>query len=406
MVEVPLAFALAGLVFYTVLGGADFGAGFWELAARGPGSGEDRRHAHQAMGPVWEANHVWLVFVLTVVWTAYPIVFSSIASTLAVPLLIALVGIIVRGAAYALRSVEHERFERGLLVLFSSASILAPLLLGMSVGAIAALRVPPGNAAGNLISSWLNPTSAAVGVLAVAAAAYTASVFLAADARRQGNAPLEDRFRRRALGAGVVGGVVAFAALGALSVDARHVFDGLTSGRGLPALVVSLVAGSATLLLVWRRRYEASRYTAAAAVAAVIAGWALAQLPQILRGVTLTEAAASYDTLVSVTVAIIAGGAIVFPCLALLFRLVLTGRFDRPRQPEQPTAAVAVVFRRGLLGRSALACFVVGFGLTNVADAAWLHAIGVPALLLAVVLGFPAALPELQRVGSVRGPSR
>jgi cytochrome bd ubiquinol oxidase subunit II len=399
LVDVPLAFALAGLVFYTVLGGADFGAGFWELAARGRGADEDRRHAHRAIGPVWEANHVWLVFVLTVVWTAYPIVFSSITSTLAVPLLIALIGIIVRGAAYALRSVEHERFARGLLVLFASASIVAPLMLGMSVGAIAALRVPPGNAAGSPISSWVNASSAAIGLLAVAAAAYLAAVFLAADARRQGNAPLEERFRQRALGAGVVGGIVALAALGALSIDARHVFDGVTAGRGLPALVVSLVAGATTLVLVWRRRYEASRYTAAAAVAAVIAGWALAQLPHVLRGLTLQQAAAPYDTLVSVTVAIVAGGAIVFPCLALLFRLVLTGRFDRPPLPEQPSAAAVVVFRRGLLGRAAFACFVVGFGLTNVANGALLHAIGVSALLLTVVLGLPAAVPELRRVG-------
>src|SRR3984893_1546967 len=133
----PLVFALVGLALYTVLGGADFGAGIWQLTAgRGRDAERIRDHAHHAMGPVWEANHVWLIFVLTVTWTAYPVAFGSIASTLSVPLFIAAVGIILRGAAYALRSgaSSHEQ-ERRIDTVFAVSSILTPFALGTAVGA-------------------------------------------------------------------------------------------------------------------------------------------------------------------------------------------------------------------------------------------------------------------------------
>src|SRR6266496_1360529 len=176
--DLPLVLALIGLAFYTVLGGADFGAGFWQLVAgKGERADEIRDHAHHAMAPVWEANHVWLIFVLTVVWTAYPAAFGSIASTLSFALFIAAVGIIFRGATYALRagaSVGHE--QRAIDTLFGISSVLTPFALGAAVGGIASRRVPVGNAAGHLFSSWLNPTSILVGVLAVATAAYLAAV--------------------------------------------------------------------------------------------------------------------------------------------------------------------------------------------------------------------------------------
>jgi cytochrome d ubiquinol oxidase subunit II len=395
LADVPLVFALIGLVFYTVLGGADFGAGFWELGAgRGPRSRRIHEHAHRAMGPVWEANHVWLIFALTVTWTAYPGVFASIASTLAIPLFIAALGIIMRGTTYALRSTEAASRLSGVFdALFSVSSILTPLALGMAVGGIVSRRVPAGNAAGDQLTSWLNPTSAVVGVLAVATAAYLAAVFLAGDARRIGDTELENAFRRRALLAGVGAGVLALSALGVLAADASWIFHRLVHGRALPALVVSLLAGAATLYLVWRRRYEPSRYSSSLAVGAVVAGWALAQLPVLLPGVTVEEAAAPHDTLVVLTVAIVAGGALVFPALALLFRLVLTGRFELPFETARPLPGIAVTFRTGLFARAAVASLVVGVGLTTIAEAPWAHAVGVCALLAFVVLAFPAALP-------------
>ena len=166
---IVLLFALAGLVLYTVLGGADFGAGLWQLlSGPGPRGRAIRDHAHHAMGPVWEANHVWLIFVLTVAWTAFPVVVGSVASTLAIPLSIAAFGIVFRGIAYALQSatdVPHER--RVIDTTFAASSILTPFMLGAAVGAIASQRVPVGNAAGDLMTSWVNPTSILTGCLAV-----------------------------------------------------------------------------------------------------------------------------------------------------------------------------------------------------------------------------------------------
>jgi cytochrome bd ubiquinol oxidase subunit II len=394
---IPLLFALIGLAFYTVLGGADFGAGFWQLTA-GKGRQADavREHAHAAMAPVWEANHVWLIFVLTVVWTAYPTAFGSIASTLSIPLFIAAVGIIFRGLAYALRAGATGPKELATIdTIFSLSSVLTPFALGAAVGGIASGRVPVGNAAGSQISSWLNPTSVLIGVLAVAVAAYLAAVFLCADATRRRDQALEDQFRRRALAAGVAAGTIAFAGLGVIAGDADRLFRRLTTGPGLPALVVSLVAGIATLALVWRRRYEPARYSAGVAVAAVIAGWALAQSPLFLPGLTIRAAAAPRTTLIAVVVVVIGGAVILFPSLALLFRLVLSGRLDDGGEGLELRARPRLVgaSRRGLLARAALACLIAGIGLLTVAETSWAHALGVVSLLGFVALGFPPALP-------------
>jgi cytochrome d ubiquinol oxidase subunit II len=380
----PLAFALVGLALYTVLGGADFGAGFWQLVA----TDEDiRDEAHHAMGPVWEANHVWLIFVLTVVWTAYPAAFGSIASTLSVPLFIAGIGIVLRGGAYALRAGTRNAVEqRRVDTLFAVSSILTPFALGTAVGGLASERVSVGNPGGSLVTSWLNPLSITIGVLAVAASAYMAAVFLSGDAVRHGSFELAERFRTRALAAGVVAGAAALAGIVVLHVDAERLFTRLTQGEGLPALIVSVAAGGATLALLWRRRYEPARYTAGLAVAAIIAGWALAQNPVFLRGLTIREAAASHDTLVAVVVAVLAGGVLLFPSLALLFRLTLRGELDHG---EEAVAARPQTMRPGAGGtRLAAAFLVAGVGFLTAADAPWAHAIGVVCLFGFAVAGF------------------
>jgi cytochrome bd ubiquinol oxidase subunit II len=394
---IPLIFAVIGLAFYTVLGGADFGAGFWQLTAgKGRQAQAVREHAHAAMAPVWEANHVWLIFVLTVVWTAYPTAFGSIASTLSIPLFIAAVGIIFRGIAYALRAgATGPRELSAIDTVFSISSVLTPFALGTAVGGIASGRVPIGNAAGGQFSSWLNPTSLLIGVLAVATAAYLAAVFLCADATKLDDRDLEEQFRRRALAAGVVAGLIAFAGLGVVANDADRIFHGLTSGVGLAALVASLVAGIATLALVWRRQYELARYSGAVAVAAIIAGWALAQSPLFLPGLTIEAAAAPRTTLIAVTVAVLGGAVILFPSLALLFRLDLTGRLAEGGESVdlRPTPRLVRASRQGFLARAALACLIAGIGLLTVAETAWAHALGVVSLFGFVAVGFPAALP-------------
>jgi cytochrome bd ubiquinol oxidase subunit II len=401
--SLPLVFVLAGLALYTVLAGADFGTGFWQLfAGRGPGAEDIREHAHHSMGPVWEANHVWLIFVLTVFWTAYPRALGSIASTLGAALFVAAVGIIFRGASYALRSGAANSRESALIdTVFSLASILAPFALGAAIGAIATERIPVGNAAGHLFSSWLNPTSIFIGLLAVVSCAYLAAVYLAADAARHGQSRLEREFRQRALGAGGVAGLTAVAGLFIVNADSHSLFHSLLTGRAIIAVIVSAGAGVATLVLVYRRWFEPARYGAALAVAAIVAGWALARWPTILPGLTVQQAAAGHDVLVWVIVCVLGGAAILFPSLAILFRLTLTGRLH---EVETAVSATARQLHRGvssaLLARSAIACLIIGVGLLNLANAGWMHAIGVACLISFIVIAaraiLPAALGELR----------
>ena len=417
----PLVFVLAGLVLYAVLGGADFGAGFWQLfSAPGERGERIRDHAHHSMGPVWEANHVWLIFVLTVFWTGYPVAFGSIASTLAVPLFLAALGIIFRGAAYALRAGASTRRELRMVdMVFSVSSLLVPFALGTMIGAIAANRVPVGNAAGAMFSSWLNPTAILIGVLAVGNTAYLAAVYLAADAARSGEVELERDFRARSLGAGLVSGAIAVGGLVVLHADDHVLFHELTRGTPLVILIVSVLAGIVTLGLVYRRQFEAARLSSAVAVAAVIAAWAIARYPVLLPGLTVRQAASPHDTLVTLVVAVLAGGVILFPSLALLFRLALTGRFDpgaapapapaggpakaqvpagsRPA-PAAPPLLARVAVRPGpaappLLTRVAVACLIAGIGFLNVANAGWAHAIGVLSLFGFMITAFLTIVP-------------
>jgi cytochrome d ubiquinol oxidase subunit II len=398
---VPLLLALAGLTLYVVLGGADFGAGLWQLlSGRGAQGARVREHAHEAMAPVWEANHVWLIFVLVVMWTCYPVAFGSIVSTLSIPLFVAAVGIVFRGTSYALRAgTSARREQRTVDTVFGVASVLTPFALGTVVGAIAAGEVPVGNAAGNLWTSWTGGLSLMTGVLAVATGAYLAAVYLAADAARRGSAEMERAFRGRALAAGVVAGAAALAGLVMLRADARALYDALVSGDGLPALVVSGLAGAGTLALVWLRRYETARYSAAVAVAAIVAGWALAQQPVLLPGLTVSEAAAAHDALVAVLVSLAAGGLVLVPSLALLFTLTLRGRLGYAEGADAATAEpigplrVLAQSRTGLLARVSLGCLVLTLGFLTIADAGWAHAIGVAALFACVLTGFRAAVP-------------
>jgi cytochrome d ubiquinol oxidase subunit II len=398
---VPLLFLLAGLVLYTVLGGADFGAGFWELVSFR--NERVREHAVHAMGPVWEANHVWLIFSLVVLWTAYPVAFASVASTLVVPLFVAAIGIILRGTAYALRAGAVSARELSAIdSIFAVSSILTPFALGAAVGAVASRRVPVGNAAGDLVRSWANATSLTIGALAVVTGAYLAAVFLSGDAVRRGRDDLERVFRMRALAAGGVAGALAIAALVVVHSDARPLYHGLVHGRGLAALIVSVAAGLTTLALVAVRRYEPARFTAAGAVGAIVAGWALAQAPLLLPGLTVDAAAAPRETLIALTAAILGGAILLLPSLLVLFRLYLGGRFDpewtsipEAHPPTSGTAQRAPGPRAA--ARIAFALLAAGFVLTTIADSAWAHAVGVTCLLGFVAAAFPATVSPPRR---------
>jgi cytochrome bd ubiquinol oxidase subunit II len=335
--ELAAILTLVGLTAYVVLGGADFGAGLWDLTAGGAERGAAvRGWVKRGMSPVWEANHVWLIFVLVMLWTAFPEAFGSIGSTLAVPLFLAALGIVLRGGAFALKGQAATIAEaRALGATFALSSVLTPFFLGAAVGAVAAGEVPVGNAEGDAWESWTGALPLTVGALAVATGAHVAAVFLGADARRAGRPELVRAFRARALGSGLVAGAIALAGLAVASSDAPDLYDDLVSGAGLACVILSGLAGVVTLLLEWRGRFEIARYTVAAAVGAIVAGWALAQEPYLLPpALTVEEAAAPDATLAALLIASAVGMAILIPALAWLFRLALSGKLayeDEPR---------------------------------------------------------------------------
>jgi cytochrome d ubiquinol oxidase subunit II len=404
LADVPMVFILVGIAAYTVLSGADFGAGLWTLVPGGgqAGAAATRDHTRHAIGPVWEANHVWLIFVLTVAWTCYPGAFGSIVSTLAIPLLIAAIGIIFRGTAYALRSQFSRDEEHGVRLveyLFALSSVLTPFALATVIGAIATGRVPVGNARGDLVTSWLNPVSVLAGVLAVAFSGYLAAVYLAADAQRLTERTLVHDFRIRALASGVVAGALALAGLLVIRVSARPLWDGLTSGLGLMLVVVSALAGVVTMVLVFAGRFGPARASAALAVAAVIAGWAAAQSPQLLPGLTVAEAAAGRSTLIATIVGVAVGAVVLVPSLAVLYSLVLRGRLDTAvvsdsgaaGSGEVPRAAGRRSPRVSLAAGFAVVTLAAGIGLLVFAEPAWANGLGAVALIACAVTVFALA---------------
>jgi cytochrome bd ubiquinol oxidase subunit II len=312
-----------GLTAYAVFGGADFGAGLWDLAAGGTERGlRPRALIADAIGPVWEANHTWLIFDLVILWTAFPAAFASIMSTLFVPLALAALGIVLRGAAFAFRPVATGLTgRRAAGGVFAISSVMTPFFLGAAGGAIASGRVPAGNAAGDPWTSWLTPTSMLVGVLAVATCAYLAAVFLVADARRRSEPDLIGYFLRRATAVAMVAGALAVVGIGVLQADAPVLANELT-GRGWPLVVASGLMGGGALVLLRRNAPRGTRTLAVGAVVAVVWGWGVAQYPDILPGsLSLEDAAAPSGSLEALLVIFVVAALIIAPSLGLLYLL-------------------------------------------------------------------------------------
>ncbi len=336
LADLLLAVLIVALAAYAVLGGADFGAGFWDLTAGGAERGSRVRGLiKRSMGPVWEANHVWLIVVLVILWTCFPHAFGPLMETLYVPLFLAAVGIIFRGAAFALRGEAATIAEARVLgATFALSSLLTPFFFGCVIGAVASGQVPAAGDPNSPISSWTNSTSILAGLMAVASGAYIAAVFLAADATRIDLPDLAEAFRRRALGAAVVAGAFAIGGLAVVNSDAPDLYDGLTSGLGLVMVIASALIGVVTIGLVWTRRFEVARYTSALAVGAILVGLALALRPDILPGVlTLQDAAAGNSTLIATLIALVLALAAIVPSLWWLFRLTLTGQLSEAFHP-------------------------------------------------------------------------
>jgi cytochrome d ubiquinol oxidase subunit II len=359
----PEDIAVAVILFlviaaYALFGGADFGGGIWDLLAGGPRRGAAARELiDESITPVWEANHVWLVFILVLLWTAFPPAFAAIMTALFVPLSLSLLGIVLRGVGFTFRHTAQRLHLRQLTgAVFAAASLITPFFMGTVIGAVATGRVPV-HPAGNVLAAWTSPTAILTGFLFVAACAYIGAVFLVMEARQRAHQDLVRNFSLRATAAGVLTGAIAGCTFAELPASAPHVFARLT-GIALPLVAVSIAAGMAVLAMLWLRWYHLLflRATAAIAVATVVWGWGLAQYPYLFP-TSLTLAAGSSPTASMVAEFVVAGLAVllVAPGFALLYFLQQRGMLTeagtdaelrlaaelQPVHPGRPPAAPA-----------------------------------------------------------------
>ncbi|MFZ0833848.1 MAG: cytochrome d ubiquinol oxidase subunit II [Mycobacterium sp.] len=319
-----------GVVVYALLGGADFGSGFYDLTAGSAQRGaEIRTLIDHSIGPVWEANHVWLIYVLVMWWTGFPGSFAAATTTLFIPLVLALAGIVLRGASFAFRKYSANLRQARLFgAIFAGSSLITPFFLGAVAGAIASGRVPA-DGYGDRIGSWLNPTSLVGGGLAMATSVFLAGVFLTADAARAGDDELAQRLRGRTLWVGTVAGIVVFAGLYPIYRDAPVLARGLI-GPGSPLLLLAAFGGLWAMSLLYRRSYSGARIPAAGAVAAVVLGWGVGQFPWLLvNETTIADGAGAPATLAGLLVVVVLAGVIVAPALGYLLWLTQTEKWTR-----------------------------------------------------------------------------
>ena len=308
-----------GVIPYALMGGADFGSGFWDLTAgHGVGGAELRALIEESIGPVWEANHVWLIYIIVMWWTGFPAAFAAATTTLFIPLTVALAGIVLRGAGFAFRSFAASRSQARLFgAVFAAASLITPFFLGTVAGALASGRVPA-HGYGPLVGSWVNPTSLVGGALAVAACVFLAGVYLTADASRAGLIRLAHRLRRRTLITGILLGIIVFGGAYPVFRDAPTLSHGLL-GRALPLVIIAVLAGLLTLVLLHRRAFGPARLSAAVAVGASVTGWGVAQYPWMFAGrLTIQAAAGASATLEALLVVVALAAVSVLPSLAFL----------------------------------------------------------------------------------------
>jgi cytochrome d ubiquinol oxidase subunit II len=315
-----------GLTLYALLGGADFGAGVWEFNTAMRAPEKERALIYRAIGPVWEANHVWLIFVLVALFSAFPVAFAALSRALWVPLLLALVGIVFRGVGFAFRSYAADSVREKAFwgAVFALASTAAPFFLGAAAGAIASGRLEVtenGEFRGHHLLGWISPVSIFCAFFAVGICAYLAATYLTREARLAGDPALADLWRRRALGTGIWMGILSAGGLGIIAADAPDLWEGFRT-RAWPAVVASFIGGNFSIWALWRRRFTGAAFGAAAAAGSIVLGWCLAQYPAIVPpAITVQSAAAPREVLWILLAAIGAGALLVIPSFVLLLQL-------------------------------------------------------------------------------------
>ena len=337
-IDVLLAGAMmVALTFYVLMGGADFGGGVWDLFAWGERKRAQRELIAEAIGPIWEANHVWLILVIVILFTAFPPAFAAVATALHIPLTLMLIGIVLRGSAFTFRSYDKrtDDMQRRWGRVFSIASLITPIWLGVVVGAISSGRVrgeSPTTIDG-FVSSWLAPFPFAVGLFALALFAFLAAVYLTVEAKDES---LREDFRWRALASAIVVGAMALTVFLLSASGAPLIRERLgQSWWTWPLQIATGVFAVCAIGALWRRRFQLARFCAAAQATLILWGWGVAQYPYlVIPDLTIHNAAAPAITLRLVWWALIAGAVLLFPSFYYLFRVFKRGGADTQIRPE------------------------------------------------------------------------
>jgi cytochrome bd ubiquinol oxidase subunit II len=319
--SLAIAVILLALIGYAALGGADFGGGVWTALASGPRAREQREAVFFAIGPVWETNHVWLILIVVTLFTAFPPAFAHLFTALLIPLVIALVGIVFRGAAFAFRHFGQETGRQlpatGLV--FSVASVLTPIAMGLSLGAIAGGEITIENAVvtSGLWAPWLKPFPIICGLIGVATCGFLAAFYMTPRTSGQ----LQEDFRRRGLAASVVLGALTTIALPVAYWDAAQFWNELAKADAIVVISLAATTGILSLVVLWRRWHRLAPPVAAGTVALIIVGWAVAQYPYfILPNELISDVAAGAATLRAFLISLVIGALILIPSLVLLYR--------------------------------------------------------------------------------------
>ena len=333
MADLTLPDAIAAILAlslnaYVLFGGADFGGGVWDLLASGPRRQRQREVIAHALGPIWEANHVWLILAIVITFTCFPAVYARLGTLLHIPLTLMLVGIVLRGSAFTFRTYDsqHDATQRRWGRIFASASVITPILLGVSIGAVASGRLQQhsgGTFVQQYVAPWLTPFAFSVGLLALVLFAFLAAVFLTLETH---DAELCDDFRRRALASGVAAFFASALVLMLSRREAPLVMEGLLGSRwAVPLHLATAVTAIGVLAALWHRWFRLARMGAGLQVSLIFWGWPLAQYPLLLPpDLTVARAAAPDATLRLVLMVLVVGGAVLLPSLWYLFQIFKT----------------------------------------------------------------------------------
>ncbi len=329
MLELIVAgFMLAALIFYALTGGADYGGGMWDLLASGPRAAAQRKAIEKAIGPIWEADHVWLILVIVILLTGFPRAFAALSTALNIPLTLMLIGIVLRGSAFIFRKydVKTDETRPRWSTLFGAASFFTPFIQGLTLGALSTgqIRIVDNRLATGFMAGWLTPFAIACGVFALALFAFLAAVYLSVDTREEPS--LQDDFRLRALWSGGALAPIAFAVFMTSKQGAPEMYHGLTQWWSPLLISATICCAVAALGGLWLRRFALARVAAIGEVTLILGGWSLSQYPKLITpDVTIFNAAAPPITLRLLIYALVAGTILLLPSLFFLFRIFKGG---------------------------------------------------------------------------------